>query len=451
MYIGSQDGLTPGAVKIEKRSRNTTGFWTNWENIGSGSSLSEATQDVIGGVKLGKSTDGGWLPIGNIVNYSGSGLGLQIDSTVFKNIVAGQDGLGLKLNVGGGLTTMGDGLGINLGTVLNDAQHNAIPLCVGTPANVEVFNQITGNKVPGKVPLIPVNPNQFKLGDLGLELTNSSSTTKVTWDANSNMNDFKTPGVYDIYGERTVKTDNLPITNDGSGHSISARLTVVASTLQPANNEICITQFLQLSNRVGGDGASYVRTYNENNNGMNGWSPWQKHMGMVETLINSNDTTVGQEVFSGPATKIGDGLNGMVDNGMYSGIYIDNLSYTGDGSLYYLSAQPTFVETFALVVINDYAASGKLNLPRHITQLKYAVDAITGQSTVKKRVGTGNDNISWGDWEEVDYTTITEIKSRAVDANSLNVEQEINDVKIDFATLDGGTYSGEITIPAATI
>ena len=34
LFIGSQDGLTPGEVKIEKRSRNTTGFWTDWENIG---------------------------------------------------------------------------------------------------------------------------------------------------------------------------------------------------------------------------------------------------------------------------------------------------------------------------------------------------------------------------------------------------------------------------------
>ena len=224
---------------------------------------------------------------------------------------------------------------------------------------------------------------------------------KVTWDANSNMNDFKTPGVYDIYGERTVKTDNLPITNDGSGHSIAARLTVVASTLQPANNEICITQFLMLSNRIGSEGNMYVRTYNENNNGMNGWSAWQKQMGMTETLINSNDTTVGQEVFSSAVQKIGDGLNSMIDNGMYSGIYIDNLNYTGSGSLYYLSAQPTFVETFVLVVINDYAATGKLGMQRHITQLKYAVDAITGQSTVKKRVGAGNETISWGDWEDI--------------------------------------------------
>lgn len=228
-----------------------------------------------------------------------------------------------------------------------------------------------------------------------------NGATKVTWGSASNMNDFKTPGVYEIYGERTRQDDNLPILNASSGHSIAGRLYVVASTLQPANNEICVTQFLMLSNRLGGDGNMYVRTYNENNNGMNGWSAWQKQMGMVETLINSNDTTVGQEVFSGSAQKIGDGLNGMIDNGMYSGIYIDNLSYTGTGSRYYLSAPPTFVETFVLVVINDYAASGQAGLPRRITQLKYAVDAITGQSTVKKRVGTGSNTISWGDWEDI--------------------------------------------------
>ena len=230
---------------------------------------------------------------------------------------------------------------------------------------------------------------------------NIKEATKITWDANSNMNNFKTPGVYDIYGERTVKTDNLPITNDGGGHSIAARLTVVASTLQPNNNEICVTQFLQLSNRIGGEGTTYVRTYNENNNGMNGWSPWQKQMGVVETVINSNYETVGQEIFSGSAEKIGEGLNGMINNGMYSGIYIDNISYTGSGNLYYLASMPTFVETFVLIVINDYAATGKLGMQRHVTQLKYAVDAITGESTIQKRLGSGDDYISWGNWEDM--------------------------------------------------
>lgn len=226
--------------------------------------------------------------------------------------------------------------------------------------------------------------------------------TKIVWDASSNMNDFKTPGVYDIYGERTRQDDNLPILNASSGHSIAARLTVVASTLQPANNEICVTQFLQLSNRVGGEGATYVRTYNKNNNSMNGWSAWQKQMGMVETYMNGDNYGFG---FGKESDGIdsGVGLHYFIDNGIYSGVYVDDKYILGQ------SNTPSFIETFVLVVINDYAASGQAGLPRHITQLKYAVDAITGQSTVKKRVGTGNYTISWSDWEDIGGGGVQEV------------------------------------------
>ena len=222
---------------------------------------------------------------------------------------------------------------------------------------------------------ITANGVEYKIG----------GATKVTWDANSNMNDFKTPGVYDIYGERTNVSDNLPILNSNPGHSFSCKLTVVASTLQPANNEICVTQFLQLSNRIGREGATYVRTYNENNNSVNGWSAWQKQMGMIETYVNSD--TVGITATGGQTT----GLNGMTDNGMYSGIYTNDIALQA----------PAFVETFVLVVINDYAVSSLGGTPRGISQLKYAVDAMTGQCTVKKRVGTGSDSISWGNWEDM--------------------------------------------------
>ena len=268
------------------------------------------------------------------------------------------------------------------------------PLSFGTPVIGNWYETNLG---------VPVDSDYFTLNEQGLTIKEGSvSDIKVIWDANSDMNDFKTPGTYDIYGERTVKTDNLPITNDGSGHSIAAKLTVVASTLQPANNEICITQFLQLSNRLGREGATYVRTYNENNNSTNGWSAWQKQMGMVETKINNDDVTVDEKIFSTYTNKIGNGINGMIDNGLYSGIYINNIEkYPATTNTYYLSNLPTFAETFVLIVINDYAVTGKLGIPRHITQLKYAINAITGQSTVKKRVGTGNETISWGDWEDI--------------------------------------------------
>ena len=381
-----------GEVKIEKRTRDAYGIWTEWENIGGGSTLPEATVDTVGGVRLGTNNDNQFIPLVNISN-NGTGVGIKLNSNHFVSVSGS-----LKLNYNRSLRNEGFyGVGVALGTFTNFSSGLIIPCVIGTGQSLDGSTWNTPSVG------ILYNKEQFCLKYNGLNLKDDigAGITKITWDSSSNMNDFKTPGVYDIYGERTRQDDNLPILNASSGHSIAARLTVVASTLQPDNNEICVTQFLQLSNRVGGEGATYVRTYNENNNSMNGWSPWQKQMGMVETLINSDTATVGQEIFSDVAQKIGDGLNGMIDNGIYSGIYIDKLSYTGNSSLYYLSGPPTFVETFVLVVINDYAASGNLNLPRHITQLKYAVDAMTGQSTVKKRVGTGDDIISWGDWEDI--------------------------------------------------
>ena len=216
-----------------------------------------------------------------------------------------------------------------------------------------------------------------------------NGATKVTWGSASNMNDFRTPGVYDIYGERTNLSDNLPILNSNPGHSISARLTVVASTLQPANNEICVTQFLMLSNRKGGDGNMYVRTYNENNSpAADWWTPWQKLQGIREGYIFTDTIQVnpdgGVQLIEGVT-----GLNNMIDNGIYSGIYTDDPSFQA----------PTFIDTFTLIVINNYAVAGQdSRLKRTISQLKYAVDAITNQATVKQRTRT--DGV-WSDWQDI--------------------------------------------------
>lgn len=219
----------------------------------------------------------------------------------------------------------------------------------------------------------------------------AAGATKIVWDASSNMNDFKTPGVYDIYGERTRQDDNLPILNASSGHSIAARLTVVASTLQPANNEICVTQFLMLSNRLGGDGNMYVRTYNENNSpAADWWTPWQKLQGIREGYIFTDSVQVNPDGGVQQITGV-TGLNNMVDNGIYSGIYTDDYTFQA----------PTFIDTFTLIVINNYAVASKdSRLKRTISQLKYAVDAITNQASVKQRTKTDGDD-KWGDWTDI--------------------------------------------------
>lgn len=385
--------LKDGVAGVETRTR--TSGWSEWNALqGEITQIPEATTTTAGTVKLGAFDGGSYVPILNIDSSNGSGLGLRIDSAVFNNDrnIYGENMLGLYVSNQGGLT-IEDGLTINLGTVYG-LRHNAIPLCIGTPANLDIFNQFTGNKVAEKIPSIPVNPYQFKLGVMGLELTDPDSVTanKVTWDSLSNMNDFITSGIYDIYGERTRQDDNLPILNASSGHSIAARLTVVASTLQPANNEICVTQFLMLSNRLGGEGNMYVRTYNENNSPfMNGWAPWQKLQGIREGYIFTDSLQVNIDGVIDQITGV-TGLNNMIDNGIYTGIYTDDHTFQA----------PTFIDTFTLIVINNYAVVGQSGglLKRTISQLKYAVDAITNQASVKIRTQTDGDN-AWSAWTDI--------------------------------------------------
>lgn len=222
-----------------------------------------------------------------------------------------------------------------------------------------------------------------------------NGATKVTWGSASNMNDYRTAGVYEIYGERTRLDDNLPILNASPGHSIAARLTVVDSSLQKADGsaptEIHLTQFLMLDNRVGPSADMYMRTYTQDNgqtnNGAGEWGLWRKFQGVVETYLNSDTRSINVH---GDYISDYQGLNQMIDNGIYTGIYTD------DTNLMY----PSFLETFTLIVINNYAVADQdSRLKRTISQLKYAVDAITNQATVKQRTKT--DGGVWSDWQEI--------------------------------------------------
>ena len=263
---------------------------------------------------------------------------------------------------------------------------------------------------------ITANGIDFKVGN----------PIQVTWNSSSNMNNFKEPGVYEIYGERTKHDDNLPINNANTGHSFFARLTVIASTLQPANNEICVTQMLLLSNRRGGDGNMYIRTYNENNSPFdNGWGLWKKFQGVEEGYIFTDTRKLNQD-FGLQTREVG--LNHMVDNGTYSGVYVNEeaIIQNGDldsngnstGSLNTDILQVKFIETFNLVVINDYAVAGQVNnmldslgmgeykKERQICQIKTSTDYFSGTSSIKKRVCKGNgdeykDPANWSDWENI--------------------------------------------------
>lgn len=326
----------------------------NKDKLDINAAVEKASGAKHGVVRLGTPI-GGYLPIGNIENDPDLGLGI-------------------KLGTGG-------------------KEFNVAPLVLGTEISGSKWNNTVGDRLLG----IPINTQYFNVTDKGLSLKediSGDSATKVIWDANSNMNNFKTPGVYDIYGERTRQDDNLPILNASSGHSIAARLTVVASTLQPANNEICVTQFLMLSNRRGGEGNMYVRTYNENNSpSAYGWTPWQKLQGIREGYIF---TDLVQININGETEQIAGvtGLNNMIDNGIYSGVYTDDSYFDG---------RPTFIETFTLIVINNYAIAGKAGTNRTISQLKYAVDAITNQTSIKQRsmIEDSEGNGYWTDWVDV--------------------------------------------------
>ena len=284
---------------------------------------------------------------------------------------------------------------------------------------------------------ITANGIDFKVGN----------PIQVTWDSSSNMNNFKEPGVYEIYGERTKHDDNLPINNANSGHSFFARLTVIASTLQPANNEICITQMLLLSNRRGGDGNMYIRTYNENNSPFdNGWNLWKKFQGVEEGYIFTDTRKLNQD-FGLQTREVG--LNYMVDNGTYSGVYVNEeaiiqngeLDANGNstGSLNTDILQVKFIETFNLVVINDYAVAGQVNnmldslgmgeykKERQICQIKTSTDYFSGTSSIKKRVCKGNGDeyknpANWSDWTDIGGGS--------------------NEIELDINTIQSAAYQG---------
>ena len=177
----------------------------------------------------------------------------------------------------------------------------------------------------------------------------------VAWSADSRVDNFLAPGTYTICGVRENRADGLPIDNTGA---IDARLVVLAS-------EACVTQVLTLLNVGGGDGNIYTRT---RQNGK--WGEW----GRLQTNIE-----VGQV----------DNLDGLIDNGVYSGVW--TTGYAGTGPL-----------TFVCVVINDYLL--KIS-PRRVSQFVYGLSKNDGGVVCISRAGKG-DTVTWAEWKDINEENI---------------------------------------------
>ena len=118
-----------------------------------------------------------------------------------------------------------------------------------------------------------------------------------------------------------------------------------------------LTQILELGNKDGGDIKVYTRRYNGSS-----WSAWQILQPMTE---------VGQV----------DSLNGFIDNGMYSGALTNG-------------------DTFAIIVINNYAVAASAGQERSISQFKYSL-ALSGGVQFQHRTGKGAAAIAWSEWQNV--------------------------------------------------
>lgn len=133
-------------------------------------------------------------------------------------------------------------------------------------------------------------------------LINKSNATTVVWSESFNLDDYKTQGIYYITGERLQSEyDNLPIMNASPGHTISGQLTVLDASLNDA--EMCVTQYLKLTNRTGSEGKEYIRTYNKYSNGTEGWSVWRE----IKQTANLNQISDAE-------------LNNYTENGLYEGV-----------------------------------------------------------------------------------------------------------------------------------
>lgn len=236
-----------------------------------------------------------------------------------------------------------------------------------------------------------------------------------------NLNDYITKGLYRIIGEVTYPPEvtNLPMMNHGGGNTIEAILWVLDSSLPNVgekDDDVCVTQFLMLSNRTGGaEGDMFMRSANGKTKDSLTWKVWEKYQ-------------TNREV--GMVTS----LDEFVDNGIYSGVYNQG-------------GQPTEIETFVMLVINNYVVVGE---NKTITQIKYA-NKVGGTFTMQKRekgIATGG---QWTQWSASAVNNISAgvIMGEATAGNFFEVTKDANgNVRIEM--IQNSLESGKIAIPYTT-
>ncbi len=327
----------------------------------------------------------------------------------------------------------------------------------------------------------------------------------------SDMNDFVESGVYNLSGEHTRSNDNLPIMNTGSGHTFQGCLLVYDSSLPNtgnAGNDCCITQVLTLSNRVGGDSNTYIRTGLGKTTSELTWGAWGKMQTNVEVgqvyswdldkLIDNGMYSGVAQILNNPVSEnpilIYDGvpyvyanraLIGSMSSSYYANVYhasVSSVTYKNilvrdnqynvgdscvicrgiDGSdpadpqtkimgvdvqIHY-NPKANVALTFVLITVNNYAAATQLGTNTQCTQLLYGID-VSGTVVLNKRIGTKTNNIwSFNAWENVNS-----------DAGEITVasSDNIGGIKIGYTAV-GNTYPVQlnsqnkayVSVPTAT-
>lgn len=255
---------------------------------------------------------------------------------------------------------------------------------------------------------IEVQGQQYGVADMLMREAISGlfgdSSRVIEWSHEHSMNDYKEAGTYRIKGERTGNPmdDNLPIMNSGSGHTIEGLLYVLDSSLTNGsgeNTDCTVTQFLMLSNRVGGqEGDMYMRSaYGVNKDNLT-WKPWEKYQTNMEVGVVTDAYTVNPQ---NPTQIINHvyGMKELIDNGIYSGVYIGpkTMIGTSEDPNTIIFQDPSAIETFVMVAINNYDAAKDAKC---ITQIKFAVTN-GGVFSMEKRSTIPGTTTDWSQWESI--------------------------------------------------